>query len=247
MARYIGPVCRLCRREAMKLFLKGERCYTEKCAIEKRNFPPGQHGKTRKAKLAGYGLQLREKQKVKRIYGVLEDQFRGYFEAAERARGITGVTLLQLLEQRLDNVIYRLGLSTSRPQARQLVRHGHFLVNGKKVDIPSYSVKQGDVITVLSRTQKNPTLEHAIEEVKGRGIPEWLSFGDAAALHFLDRVLERRVLLRAAEDGDDVALLHRVGRDVDLLAVDEEVPVSHELPRLRPRRRQSESVDHVVQ
>jgi small subunit ribosomal protein S4 len=176
MARYIGPVCRLCRREAMKLFLKGERCYTEKCAIEKRNFPPGQHGKTRKAKLAGYGLQLREKQKVKRIYGVLEDQFRGYFEAAERARGITGVTLLQLLEQRLDNVIYRLGLATSRPQARQLVRHGHFLINGKKVDIPSYQVKQGDVVTVLGRTQKNPTIEHAIEEVKGRGIPEWLSF-----------------------------------------------------------------------
>ena len=134
MARYIGPVCRLCRREAMKLFLKGERCYTEKCAIEKRNFPPGQHGKTRKAKLAGYGLQLREKQKVKRIYGVLEDQFRRYFETAERTRGITGETLLQLLERRLDNVVYRLGLSTSRPQARQLVRHGHFLVNGKKVE-----------------------------------------------------------------------------------------------------------------
>ena len=143
MARYIGPVCRLCRREGMKLFLKGERCYTEKCAIEKRNFPPGQHGKTRKAKLVGYGLQLREKQKVKRIYGVLEDQFRRYFEAAERTRGITGETLLQLLERRLDNVIYRLGLATSRPQARQLVRHGHFLVNGKKVDIPSYSVKAG--------------------------------------------------------------------------------------------------------
>ncbi len=137
MARYIGPVCRLCRREAMKLFLKGERCYSEKCAIEKRNFPPGQHGKTRKAKLAGYGLQLREKQKVKRIYGVLEDQFRRYFEAAERTRGITGVTLLQLLERRLDNVVYRLGLATSRPQARQLVRHGHFQVNGRKVDIPS--------------------------------------------------------------------------------------------------------------
>src|SRR5436309_3327408 len=128
MARYIGPVCRLCRREAMKLFLKGERCYTEKCAIEKRNFPPGQHGKTRKAKLAGYGLQLREKQKVKRIYGVLEDQFRGYFETADRTKGITGEVLLQLLERRLDNVIYRLGLATSRPQARQLVRHGHFQV-----------------------------------------------------------------------------------------------------------------------
>ena len=180
MARYIGPVCRLCRREGMKLFLKGERCYTEKCAIEKRNFAPGQHGKTRKAKLAGYGLQLREKQKVKRIYGVLEDQFRGYFEEAERTRGITGVTLLQLLERRLDNVIYRLGLSTSRSQARQLVRHGHFLINGKKVDIPSYSLKQGDVVTILGRSQKNVTIEHAIQEVKGRGIPEWLSFDGGA-------------------------------------------------------------------
>src|ERR1700704_5693749 len=176
MARYIGAVCRLCRREAMKLFLKGERCYTEKCAIEKRNFPPGQHGKTRKAKLAGYGLQLREKQKVKRIYGVLEDQFRGYFEEAERTRGITGVTLLQLLERRLDNVVYRLRLGTSPPPARALIRHRHLLVQGKKVDIPSFSVKQGDVITVLGRTQKNPTIEHAMEEVKGRGIPEWLSF-----------------------------------------------------------------------
>jgi small subunit ribosomal protein S4 len=160
----------------MKLFLKGERCYTEKCAIEKRNFPPGQHGKSRRAKLAGYGLQLREKQKVKRIYGVLEDQFRRYFEAAERTRGITGETLLQLLERRLDNVVYRLGLATSRPQARQLVRHGHFQVNGKKVDIPSYTVRQGDVVTVIGRSQKNPTIEHAMEEVKGRGIPPWLTF-----------------------------------------------------------------------
>ena len=147
MARYIGPVCRLCRREGMKLFLKGERCYTEKCAIEKRNLPPGQHGKLRKAKLVGYGLQLREKQKVKRIYGVLEDQFRRYFEQAERTRGgITGETLLQLLERRLDNAVYRMGLATSRAQARQLVRHGHFLVNGRRVNIPSYQVKPGDVI-----------------------------------------------------------------------------------------------------
>ena len=176
MARYIGPVCRLCRREGMKLFLKGERCYTEKCAIEKRNFAPGQHGKTRKQKMQGYGVQLREKQKVKRIYGVLEDQFRRYFESADRTRGITGETLLQLLERRLDNVAYRAGFATSRPQGRQLVRHGHFLVNGKKVDIPSFQVKEGDVITVLGRTQKNPTVEHAMEEVKGRGIPEWLSF-----------------------------------------------------------------------
>ncbi len=164
----------------MKLFLKGERCYTEKCAIEKRNFPPGQHGKTRKQKLAGYGVQLREKQKVKRIYGVLEDQFRRYFEAADRTRGITGETLLQLLERRFDNVIYRLGLATSRPQARQLVRHGHFLINGKKVDIPSYSLRAGDVVTVKAASEKNVTIVHAMEEVKGRGVPAWLTFDGAS-------------------------------------------------------------------
>ena len=169
MARYIGPVCRLCRREGMKLFLKGERCYTEKCAIEKRNFAPGQHGKTRKSKLAGYGVQLREKQKVKRIYGVLEDQFRRYFEQAERTRGITGETLLQLLERRLDNVVYRIGYATSRPQARQLVRHGHFTVNGRKVDIPSYSVKPGDVVSIRQSSRKNASILHALEEVKGPG------------------------------------------------------------------------------
>jgi small subunit ribosomal protein S4 len=176
MARYTGPVCRLCRREGIKLFLKGERCYTEKCAIEKRNLPPGQHGKARKQKLVGYGLQLREKQKVKRIYGVLENQFRRYFEEASRVRGNTGVTLLQSLERRLDNVVYRLGLATSRAQARQLVRHGHFQVNGKKVDIPSYSVRAGDEITARPKSQKNTSIVHAMEEVKGRGIPEWLLF-----------------------------------------------------------------------
>jgi small subunit ribosomal protein S4 len=180
MARYIGPVCRLCRREGMKLFLKGERCYTEKCAIEKRNLPPGQHGKLRKAKLVGYGLQLREKQKVKRIYGVLENQFRRYFEVADRTRGITGETLLQLLERRMDNVIYRLGLATSRAQARQLVRHGHFLVNGRKVDVPSYQLKAGDVVTVRGTSAQAPAIVHAMEEVKGRGIPEWLTFDPAA-------------------------------------------------------------------
>jgi small subunit ribosomal protein S4 len=159
----------------MKLFLKGERCYTEKCAIEKRNMPPGQHGRLRKAKMVGYGVQLREKQKVKRIYGVLEDQFRRYFEQAERTRGITGETLLQLLERRLDNAVYRMGLATSRPQARQLVRHGHFLVNGKKVDIPSYSLKSGDTVAVRESSRKNAAILHAQEEVKGRGIPEWIS------------------------------------------------------------------------
>jgi small subunit ribosomal protein S4 len=175
MARYIGPVCRLCRREATKLFLKGERCYTEKCAIEKRNFVPGQHGKARKAKLAGYGLQLREKQKVKRIYGVLENQFRRYFESADRTRGITGETLLQSLERRLDNVVYRLGFATSRSQGRQLVRHGHFAVNGRKVDIPSYLVREGEIVSVREGSRKGSAVLHAMEEVKGRGIPEWLS------------------------------------------------------------------------
>jgi small subunit ribosomal protein S4 len=181
MARYIGPVCRLCRREGMKLFLKGERCYTEKCAIEKRNFPPGQHGKTRKSKMQGYGIQLREKQKVKRIYGVLEDQFRRYFEQAERTRGITGETLLQLLERRLDNVAYRAGFATSRPASRQLVRHGHFTVNGRKVDIPSFSVKPGDVVAIRQSSKQVPAILHALEEVKGRGVPEWIQY-DAAGL-----------------------------------------------------------------
>ena len=174
MARYLGPVCRLCRREGMKLFLKGERCYTDKCAIEKRNVPPGQHGRARKAKMVGYGVQLREKQKVKRTYGILENQFRRYFEAADRQKGITGQLLLQMLERRLDNVVYRLGFATSRPQARQLVRHGHFTVNGKKVDIPSYQVRQGDTVAVRSTSATNVTIQHATEEVKGRGVPEWL-------------------------------------------------------------------------
>jgi small subunit ribosomal protein S4 len=181
MARYIGAVCRLCRREGMKLFLKGERCYSEKCAIEKRNVPPGQHGRSRKAKMVGYGVQLREKQKVKRTYGVLENQFRRYFEAADRQKGITGELLLQSLERRLDNVVYRLGFATSRPQARQLVRHGHFTVNGKKVDIPSYPVRSGDTVAVRTDSVQNPTIQHAMEEVKGRGIPEWLTI-DAGTL-----------------------------------------------------------------
>jgi len=180
MARYIGPVCRMCRREGMKLFLKGERCYTDKCAIEKRNVPPGQHGRARKAKMAGYGVQLREKQKVKRTYGVLESQFRRYFEAADRQKGVTGELLLQFLERRLDNVVYRLGFATSRAQARQLVRHGHFKVNGKKVDIPSYQVRLGDAVALKSGSAENPVIQHAMEEVKGRGIPEWLMLDSAA-------------------------------------------------------------------
>jgi small subunit ribosomal protein S4 len=158
----------------MKLFLKGERCYTDKCAIEKRNVPPGQHGRARKAKMVGYGVQLREKQKVKRTYGILENQFRRYFESADRQKGITGQLLLQMLERRLDNVVYRLGFATSRPQARQLVRHGHFTVNGKKVDIPSFAVRLGDMVAVRSTSATNVTIQHATEEVKGRGVPEWL-------------------------------------------------------------------------
>ena len=177
MARYAGPVCRLCRREGMKLFLKGERCHAEKCAVERRNVPPGHHGKGRKAKLQGYGLQLREKQRVKRMYGVLERQFRRYFHEADRRRGITGETLLQLLESRLDNVVYRLGFATSRPQARQLVRHGHFLVNGRRADIPSYSLRTGDRVSVKAKSANNPAIAYAREEVKGRGIPEWLELG----------------------------------------------------------------------
>ena len=176
MANYSGPVCRFCRREGAKLYLKGERCYTPKCAIERRAFAPGMHGQARKRKTSDYGVQLRAKQKARRIYGVLENQFRRYFEMADRTRGITGETLLQLLERRFDNVVYRLGLATSRAQARQLVRHGHFLINGRKVDVPSYSLKAGDVVTVRGTSAQNAAIQHAMEEVKGRGIPEWLSF-----------------------------------------------------------------------
>ena len=195
MARYAGPVCRLCRREGMKLFLKGERCYAEKCAIEKRNVPPGQKSRRRRPnKVMGYGSQLREKQKVKRTYGVLESQFRRYFAAAERQRGITGETLLQLLERRLDNVVYRLGLATSRPQARQLVRHGHVRVNGRRADIPSISLKAGDAVAVRERSAKKASILYAMEEVKGRGIPEWLEFdaesmtGKVASLPTRDQI-----------------------------------------------------------
>ena len=176
MSRYIDANCKLCRRERQKLFLKGTKCYTEKCPIEKRSYPPGQHGQSRRTKISEYGVQLREKQKVRKMYGLGEQQFRNYFERALKQTGRTGETLVKLLERRLDNVVYRLGLSTSRPQARQLVRHGHFLVNGKKVDIPSFTVKAGDVVSVRSSSAKSAAIAHAMEEVKGRGIPEWLAF-----------------------------------------------------------------------
>ena len=158
MARYIGPVCRQCRREGMKLYLKGERCHSEKCAIEKRNFIPGQHGKDRAKKIVGYGLQLREKQKVRRVYGVLERQFRTTFEKAALQKGITGENLMVNLERRLDSVIYRMGFGTSRAQSRQVVRHGHIDVNGRKCNIPSAQVKIGDIISVRESSKTNPTI-----------------------------------------------------------------------------------------
>src|SRR6185436_5817099 len=173
LARYTESVCRLCRRENLKLFLKGERCYTDKCAIERRNYPPGQHGQGR-PKFSEYAVQLREKQKVKRLYGLLEGQFRRYFEMAERSRGITGETLLQLLERRLDNMVYRIGFATSRAEARQLVRHGHFTVNGKRVDIPSFLVKPGQTVSVRERSRKVVRIVEALDQAERRGVPEWL-------------------------------------------------------------------------
>ena len=174
MARYSGPVCRLCRRERMKLFLKGDRCFKEKCAVERRNFPPGQHGTRRGRRTLGYGLQLREKQKVKRIYGVLESQFRNYFEEADRRKGITGENLLVMLERRLDNVVYSLGFAASRAQARQLVRHGHVLIDGRKVSIPSYQVKANESVVVKEGSRKNPMIRSSVETARGWGVPEWL-------------------------------------------------------------------------
>src|SRR6516225_9740914 len=174
MARYIGPVCRLCRREGMKLFLKGERCHTEKCAIEKRNFPPGQHGKDRRPKIVGYGLQLREKQRARRYYQLLEGQFRNLFEKAAAIKGITGETMLSMLERRLDNVLYRAGFGTSRAQCRQLVRHGHVSLNGRRVDIPSFTVKADDVVEVGEASKKNPTILHARDATAHAPSPNWL-------------------------------------------------------------------------
>jgi len=174
LARDTGSSCRLCRRENLKLFLKGDRCYGDKCAFERRPYPPGQHGQRRGGKLSDYRLQLREKQKVKRIYGVLEKQFRRYYYRAEKQKGITGTNLLILLECRLDNVVYRMGFASSRKQARQLISHNHFLVADKKVNIPSYQVKVGDVVQVREGSQKVPAFSEALETVVRRGIPEWM-------------------------------------------------------------------------
>jgi small subunit ribosomal protein S4 len=182
LARYLGPVCRLCRREGMKLFLKGERCHSEKCAIEKRNFIPGQHGKDRKAKLVGYGLQLREKQKLRRVYGLLEAQFRNGFEKAAHQKGITGDNLFVGLERRLDNVIYRMGFGTSRAQARQIVRHGHIQVNGRKVNIPSFQVKPGDEVAVREPSKNHPTILAARDATAHAPSPGWMDV-DRENLH----------------------------------------------------------------
>ncbi|HCU69286.1 MAG TPA: 30S ribosomal protein S4 [Desulfomicrobium sp.] len=180
MARYTGPKCRICRREGGKLFLKGDRCYTDKCAFERRAYAPGDHGKARK-KPSDYALQLREKQKVRKMYGILEGQFRRYFEEAERRKGVTGTNLLALLETRIDNVAYKLGFANSRSQARQMVRHGIFLLNGRRVSVPSIQMKPGDVLEVRDRTKKNLVINEALEVVARRGVPAWLEI-DAPAL-----------------------------------------------------------------
>lgn len=197
MARYTDAVCRLCRREGVKLYLKGDRCYSDKCAIDRKGYAPGQHGQSRK-KVSEYGLQLREKQKARRIYGVLEKQFRGYFEKADRQKGITGENLLIMLERRLDNVVYRLGYASSRVEARQLVRHGHFTVNGKKVNIPSYLVNVGEVIKVTEKSAKSPKFKELAEAAAHRTPPAWLESNVDA--------LEGRVLAFPTRDEIDTGI-----------------------------------------
>lgn len=174
MARYTGSVCRICRRENLKLFLKGDRCYSDKCAFDRRGYPPGQHGQRRRGKVSDYGIQLREKQKVKRMYGLSEKQFRLFFDRAERQKGITGVNLLVMLERRLDNVVYRMGFVNSRSQGRHFVRHKHFLVNGKRVNIPSYVINKGDVVTVREKSRKVQFISGALDAVVRRGVPAWI-------------------------------------------------------------------------
>lgn len=186
MARYTGPVCKLCRVEGVKLYLKGERCFTDKCSVEKRAYPPGQHGQ-RRPKLSDYGVRLREKQKVKRIYGVLEKQFRRYFQKAAKQKGVTGAALLVTLERRLDNIVHRLGFASSVKAGRQLVRHRHILVNGKIVDIPSYQVSKGDVIEIKPKSRENEKIKESLTAAQRRGIPAWLSL-DAA--NFKGTVIE---------------------------------------------------------
>jgi small subunit ribosomal protein S4 len=180
MARYTGPLCRLCRREGEKLFLKGSRCFTEKCGVERRKYAPGQHGQN-KSKLSDYGLQLREKQKTRRIYGIMERQFRAYFEKASRMKGVTGELLLQLLERRLDTAVFRMGFAVNRREARQIVKHGHFLVNGRSADIPSHVLRPGDVVEVKEGSRENVIITESLAVAEQRGLPEWISF-DAKAM-----------------------------------------------------------------
>lgn len=194
MARYTAAVCRLCRREGQKLFLKGDRCYTGKCALDRRTYAPGQHGQARK-KMSEYGLQLREKQKVRRYYGVLEGQFEKYFEMASKAKGVTGENLLSILESRMDNVVYRAGFAMSRPEARQLVRHGHFTVNGKKVNIPSYLIKAGDVITVKETSRNSVKIKNVCDATAGKPKAKWLDVD-------VDNMQVKVVSLAAREDID---------------------------------------------
>jgi small subunit ribosomal protein S4 len=190
MAKYTGPVCKLCRREGEKLFLKGDRCYTHKCAISRRAYAPGQHGQQRK-KLSEYGIRLREKQKARRFYGVLEGQFRGYFDMAAKRRGVTGENLLQILESRMDNVVHRLGLGSSRAEARQLIRHGHFTVNGKKVDIPSYLLKPDDLIAIKDSSKSLPKFKELAEAAGSKNQPEWLEFDKENLIGRVIRLPER--------------------------------------------------------
>lgn len=191
MARYTGSVCKLCRREGLKLFLKGDRCFSPKCAIEKRNYPPGEHGQRRRVKHTDYAIQLREKQKMKRVYGVLERQFRNYFHIAERQKGITGENLVRVLERRLDNVVYRLGFASSRAEARQMVKHGHFRVNARRADIPSYLLRPGDQIQVSEKSRELLAIAAALEGAKKRGLPSWLEL-DPQAMRGVVRALPTR-------------------------------------------------------
>jgi small subunit ribosomal protein S4 len=191
MARYTASSCRVCRREGAKLFLKGQRCYTEKCAFDKRSYAPGQHGKGQRTKLSNYGLQLREKQKVKKIYGILERQFRKYFQSASRSKGITGSKLLELLERRLDNVIFRSCFASSRPEARQIVMHGHVLVNNRKVDIPSYSVKSGDIVVIKPKEKTAKRVKESVEKLKDRGLPSWIEVDKEGLKSKIARLPER--------------------------------------------------------
>ncbi|HOJ09483.1 MAG TPA: 30S ribosomal protein S4 [Clostridiales bacterium] len=194
MARYTGPSCKLCRREGEKLFLKGERCYTDKCSVGRRGYAPGQHGQQRR-KLSEYGMQLREKQKARRFYGVLEKQFRKYFDMATNMKGVTGENLLKLLESRMDNVVYRLGFANSRPEARQLVKHNHFTVNGKKVNIPSYLLNPGDVVAVAEKSKNSEKIKSIVENTSGKIIPGWLELD-------LDNLSGKVVTLPSREEID---------------------------------------------